>query len=144
MVRSHRREQAPAQPESVHRITDARRSHAEDMHDRFVKYTVSMSVRMVCIVLAIVLHGWLQWVMIAGAVVLPYVAVLIANAGREQNDPAPDTWGVPHQALGSSAGPAPGGGTGPVAGPSGWLGDTQDTPRDDGSTAGGRGASSPR
>ncbi len=41
-----------------------------------------MSIRAVCIVLAFVVPGPLRWVFIAGAVVLPYVAVVIANAGQ--------------------------------------------------------------
>lgn len=35
---------------------------------------------MVCFVLALVVDGWLRWVLLAGAVVLPAVAVLLANA----------------------------------------------------------------
>lgn len=102
-----RRRRAPADPAQVHRITDARRPHADDQHDRFVKYTVSMSIRMVCIVLALVVRGPLQWVFIAGAVVLPYVAVVIANASREQAPSPPEAWGVDRSALGSgSAGTA--------------------------------------
>lgn len=86
-------------------ITAARRSHAEDQHARMVKYIVSMAVRAVCIVLAIVTSGPLQWVFVAGAVVLPYVAVLLANAGRERSvDPA--SFGVPAQPR-PALGPAP-------------------------------------
>lgn len=79
-------------PGELQRITSAPRSQAEDQHARFVKYTVSMSIRMVCLVLALVVTGPLRWVFIAGAVVLPYVAVVLANASREQAQPAPDSW----------------------------------------------------
>lgn len=79
-------------PQDVHRITSAPRSHADDQHARFVKYTISMSVRMVCLVLALVVTGPLMWVFIAGAVILPYVAVVIANASREQAQPPPEAW----------------------------------------------------
>jgi hypothetical protein len=81
----------------VYRITDARRSHTDDMHSRFVKYTVAMTVRVVCLGLAFVIPGPMRWVCIGGAVVLPYVAVVIANAGREQTPPAPDSWTDPAQ-----------------------------------------------
>jgi hypothetical protein len=80
--------------EDVQRITDARRPHSVDQHDRIVKYTVSMSIRAVCIVLAFVVPGPLRWVFIAGAVVLPYVAVVIANAGHEAAPSAPESWQV--------------------------------------------------
>lgn len=99
-MRLHRPARAPRDT-PVHRITDARRSHAEDQRDRMIKYTVSMTVRMVCIVLALVTRGPVQWLFIVGAVVLPYVAVLIANASREPAPEPPDTWGVHPPALGS-------------------------------------------
>lgn len=106
MVRSLRRRRA-AHEEPVHRITDARRSAADDQHARFVKYTVSMSVRMVFIVLALIVDGPLLWVCIAGAVVLPYVAVVIANASREQAQPAPEAWGMARPALGPAGSDRP-------------------------------------
>ena len=77
-----------AEPEAVYRVTDARRPHSDDQHSRVVKYLVSMSVRMVCLVLALVTPSPWRWIFIAGAVVLPYVAVVIANAGVEQR-PSP-------------------------------------------------------
>lgn len=93
MVTRLRRDDPP-EP-TVHRITSARRSFAEDQHDRIVKYTVSMSIRAVCLVLAFVVTGPLRWVFVAGAVLLPYVAVVIANAGREPVPTAPTAWDVP-------------------------------------------------
>lgn len=63
----------------VYGITTARRGQHDDVHARMVKYAVSMGIRMVCLVLAFVVHGWLAWVFVAGAVLLPYVAVLLAN-----------------------------------------------------------------
>jgi len=51
------------------------------MHHRMKRYLISMSVRTVCFILAVVLHGWLRWTMAAAAIVLPYVAVVMANAG---------------------------------------------------------------
>lgn len=49
------------------------------------RYFVQMGIRMACFLGAIFLaDGWLRWVLIAGAVVLPYSAVLFANAGRDR------------------------------------------------------------
>jgi hypothetical protein len=47
-----------------------------------LKYTIAMSVRVVCIALCLVVQGW--WIVIpaAGAVFLPYFAVVIANNVR--------------------------------------------------------------
>ena len=47
---------------------------------RMIKYLVAMGVRVVCIVLAVTVQGWLMWVFFAGAILLPYFAVVIANA----------------------------------------------------------------
>lgn len=70
--------------DDVYRVTDARRPHSDDQHSRVVKYLVSMSIRMVCLILALVTPSPWLWFFVAGAVVLPYVAVVIANAGVEQ------------------------------------------------------------
>ncbi len=44
-----------------------------------VKYTVAMSIRMVCFILFFFVHGW--WLLLVGvaAVVLPYLGVVAAN-----------------------------------------------------------------
>lgn len=51
----------------------------EERRSRLIKYTVAMSVRMVCIVLGVVTQGWLMWVFFALAIFLPYFAVVLAN-----------------------------------------------------------------
>ena len=45
-----------------------------------VKYLIAMTIRVVCIVAAIFVEGWLMWLCFAGAIFLPYFAVVIANA----------------------------------------------------------------
>lgn len=69
--------------ESVHSITDAREAHTDEMRTRMIKYSVSMAIRVVCLILVFVVDGWLQWVFVAGAVFLPYFAVIIANGGSD-------------------------------------------------------------
>ncbi len=39
-----------------------------------------MSLRVICFVAAVFVHGWLRWACIIAAAVLPAIAVLIANA----------------------------------------------------------------
>ena len=65
----------------MHTITSAPASQHDDLGLRMRKYLISMSVRTVCFVLAVVFEGPLRWVLLAAAVVLPYVAVVMANAG---------------------------------------------------------------
>jgi DUF3099 family protein len=61
-------------------ITSARPSHSADIRSREIRYLVSMGIRTLCFVLAIVTDGPVRWVLVAGAVFLPYVAVVLANA----------------------------------------------------------------
>jgi len=68
----------------VHAITSARRSLSEDVHGRAVRYLVSMTIRTGCFVGIYFTDGWLRWVMAAGAIFVPYVAVVLANAGTER------------------------------------------------------------
>lgn len=44
-----------------------------------IKYTVAMSIRLICIALCLVAPGWWLLLPAAGAVLLPYFAVVIAN-----------------------------------------------------------------
>ncbi|GAB4098913.1 hypothetical protein GCM10028789_10770 [Sinomonas halotolerans] len=67
----------------VHSITAAAPAHSVDMHQRMVRYAVAMGIRMVCILLLFVLDGWWKIAAVAGAVFLPWVAVVIANAGTQ-------------------------------------------------------------
>lgn len=88
---------ARKEPEAV-RITTATRSHREDIRLRQRRYVISMGIRTGCFVLAVVSIGhWFMWVFIAASLLLPYVAVVLANAasapdpgGPEYFEPDPD------------------------------------------------------
>lgn len=69
----------------VFSITSAHRGLSEQQPDRTKRYLVSMAVRTACVIGAIFIPGWPRWVLIAGAVLLPYLAVILANGGREDN-----------------------------------------------------------
>jgi Protein of unknown function (DUF3099) len=71
-------------------ITSARRSHSEDIRARQTRYLISMGIRTVCVVLAVVTAGYLRWAFIVGAVVVPYIAVVIANAGSRADPEGPE------------------------------------------------------
>jgi hypothetical protein len=75
-------------PDDAVRITTAQVGKSVDISSRQARYLFSMGVRTLCFVLAIVTTGPLRWVFLAGAFLLPYVAVVIANAGSR-----PDTGG---------------------------------------------------
>ena len=63
------------------RITTVRRSPHEDTAARQRRYLFSMALRTLCVVGAVVVGpGWFRWVLIAGAVALPQIAVIAANA----------------------------------------------------------------
>jgi len=65
-------------------ITSARESRSADIRRRQTRYLISMGIRTVCFVLAIVVSGPLRWVLVAAALFLPYVAVVIANASERR------------------------------------------------------------
>lgn len=65
-----------AKPQS---LTSIGQSPEAERKSRMLKYTLAMTVRVVCIILAMVVQGWLMWIFFAGAIFLPYFAVVIAN-----------------------------------------------------------------
>lgn len=65
-------------------ITGAQVSLKDDQRTRTRRYLFSMGLRTVCFVGAILTTGWLRWTLVVGAVLLPYVAVVAANAGRRK------------------------------------------------------------
>lgn len=72
------------------RITTAAESRNADIAVRQRRYLLSMSLRTLCFVGAIIasLAGihWLWPILIVGALVLPYVAVVMANASSRRGD----------------------------------------------------------
>ncbi|BDH04489.1 MULTISPECIES: DUF3099 domain-containing protein [Streptomyces] len=79
----------------VFRITGARTGLAEDVRGRQRRYVISMSVRTLSVILAASLWNVERYVAIVALVLgalLPYVAVVIANAGRERPQSLPSTF----------------------------------------------------
>ena len=73
-----------ARDEAAVRITSAPTPLADDIAARTRRYLLQMSVRVVCFLGAVAVDHWTRWLLLAGAVVLPYIAVVLANAGRER------------------------------------------------------------
>lgn len=61
-------------------VTTAPQSAADDQGVRVRRYLTAMGLRLVCSVIAYFTTGWVRWLFVAAAVVLPYVAVVLANA----------------------------------------------------------------
>ncbi|PTT64324.1 DUF3099 domain-containing protein [Arthrobacter sp. HMWF013] len=84
-LENHAGHSVPGDPErfsgdsGVHSITDASAAHSEDMRHRMMQYSLAMGIRMVCLILIFVVDGWFKLLMVAGAVFLPWVAVVLAN-----------------------------------------------------------------
>ena len=72
-----------ANEEDVYDITSAQKSLSSDQPGRQRRYFISMMVRTSCFILTVILPSPYRWIALAGAVFLPYVAVVVANAGRE-------------------------------------------------------------
>jgi hypothetical protein len=69
--------------EEVQSITTAQSSLANDQSVRQRRYFISMMIRTICFILTVVLPSPFRWIALTGAVTLPYIAVVVANAGRE-------------------------------------------------------------
>ena len=61
-------------------VTSAPESRTEDQARRLKHYLVTMGIRTACFVLLVVIDHPIRWVFAFGAVFLPFVAVVAANA----------------------------------------------------------------
>ena len=76
----------PDRDPEVHRITDAEVPLSEEQAGRTRRYLVSMGIRTACLIGAVLAPSPWRWILVVGAVILPYFAVVAANAGRERSD----------------------------------------------------------
>ena len=68
---------------------------SSDRSKRMWQYSLSMSIRLVCIGLCFIVEGWFILIPLAGAILLPYVAVVNANTKGITKD----TVESPHKPL---------------------------------------------
>ena len=91
--------------DEVHSITRASSPLAEDQSRREHRYLAQMGIRVVAFLLVVVLWhripAWISWLLVVTAVVMPYIAVLLANAGRERRETS--TVLIDPRALGAQA-----------------------------------------
>ena len=65
-------------------ITTAPKALSDDLAQRTRRYLIQMGIRTACFLGAVLVQHWTRWLLLAAAVVLPYLAVVSANAGRER------------------------------------------------------------
>lgn len=66
-------------------ISNAQIAHSDEQPGRMKRYLISMSIRTACFIGAVLSPSPYRWFLIVGAVTLPYIAVVVANAGREKS-----------------------------------------------------------
>jgi Protein of unknown function (DUF3099) len=80
----------PGRGEQVHLVTQARRPMSEDIRYRQNRYLIMMAIRTLCLAAAVLMFvnhlGWLSAIPAVGAIVIPYIAVVFANGGREPDN----------------------------------------------------------
>jgi hypothetical protein len=77
----------PPLPE-VTRITSVKAPTSSDSEERIRRYLIQMGLRVACFIGAVVIDHWTRWLLVVAAVVLPYIAVVLVNAGQERgSDP---------------------------------------------------------
>ncbi|MBO1902585.1 DUF3099 domain-containing protein [Leucobacter weissii] len=93
-------------------VTSVGASPAEDRAHRMRVYFIAMSIRVACVASLFFVRGWWILVVGAGAVLLPYFAVLFANqaahgGGRTPEAPAPlELTGADSPPTGGASDPA--------------------------------------
>lgn len=70
-------------PES---ITSLPERPDDERRRRMVNYSIAMGIRVVCVILCVFVRGWWLVLPLLGAVVLPYVAVVLANVSTRRAD----------------------------------------------------------
>ncbi|HEX2856748.1 MAG TPA: DUF3099 domain-containing protein [Propionibacteriaceae bacterium] len=76
-------------------ITRAAPSHSEDMGRRQKRYLITMLIRTACFVGLVLTPGVWRWAFLAGAAVLPTIAVVLGNAADRRSVVSDDTEPVP-------------------------------------------------
>ena len=87
-------------------ITDARTGSSREMASREKQYIITMAFRMACFISIFFVDGWLRLVVLAGAVFLPFFAVLFANQADNKHRAGTVEHGEPTPAPQLTMGPA--------------------------------------
>lgn len=73
---------------AVPAVTSLPQSPQAEGDSRVRRYAVTMTIRIVCFFLMVLVqpYGWYTWVFAAAAAILPYIAVVFANAGSDSTE----------------------------------------------------------
>ncbi|MEU1973730.1 DUF3099 domain-containing protein [Microbacterium sp. NPDC019599] len=86
--------------------TSLPRAPRDEVSARSTRYLITMGIRVACFILMVAIHpySWYTWVFAAGAVFLPYIAVVGANVGQDSRSRAPEN---PERSLPATPSPRP-------------------------------------
>ena len=89
-------------------VTTAGKSPRDELHQRTRRYLITMGIRVLCFILAIVLYeldlDWEAAFAIAGSLILPWIAVVAANAGPTRGEASHPSLYTPPQPRGIGSG----------------------------------------
>ncbi len=71
-----------------HTVTSLPTAPEVERKSRMVKYSIAMGIRLLCIGACFFTPGWWLLLPAAGAVLLPYVAVVVANQANKEGSGA--------------------------------------------------------
>lgn len=74
-------------------VTSLPQSPQAESDHRVRRYAITMTIRIVCFALMVFIqpYGWYTWVFAAAAAILPYIAVVFANAGSDSTEAAAES-----------------------------------------------------
>lgn len=88
----------PSSP--IQSVTSAPINAREERAARTRRYLLMMGIRTLCFITAFFVEGWLRWTCVVLAVVLPYIAVVLANSVAPRRTTAVPPVPPQHQQLG--------------------------------------------
>jgi hypothetical protein len=85
--------------------TSLPRAPQDEVSARSKRYLITMGIRIACLILMVAVqpYGWYTWLFAAGAIVLPYIAVVAANVGQDGRSTRRSE--SPERALSATASP---------------------------------------
>jgi hypothetical protein len=104
----------PGRRGSAPLITDARMATSDEMSARIRQYTITMSIRAACFISMVFVHGIFRWILFAGAVILPFIAVIAANQVNQRFRRRKMTHAMPTERPGLTTGHDDGASSGEV------------------------------
>jgi hypothetical protein len=73
-----------SRPHQASLITNAQRPASDDLKSRQVRYGITMAFRVACFIAMIWVPSPYRWFLLGAAVILPYIAVIIANQADQR------------------------------------------------------------